>query len=214
MNERPSRLALHACCAPCLIEPYDAFARDDLDTVVVFANPNIHPASEYERRRDTLFDYARAAGIEAVEIACDPQAWHSAVEGAGSRAERCAACYRLRLGLVARWAAEHGCDAVATTLTVSPYQDGDSIAEQGEAVAVEAGVEYLHRDFRDRYSEATRRSRERGMYRQSHCGCAPSIGEADEERARARARRAAATRADAGRTGVDEPGRPRPEGVE
>ena len=43
------RLALHACCGPCLLEPLDALAAEH-DVTVVYANPNIHPREEYERR--------------------------------------------------------------------------------------------------------------------------------------------------------------------
>jgi hypothetical protein len=92
--------------------------------------------------------------------------------------ERCRACFGLRLGDVARRAAALGYDAVATTLTVSPYQEPSAIREAGEAACAEHGVAFLVTDFRDRYAEATRRSRELGMYRQSYCGCRYSEQEA------------------------------------
>ncbi|MBN2248242.1 MAG: epoxyqueuosine reductase QueH [Coriobacteriia bacterium] len=186
------RILLHACCGPCLLEPYDALA-GQAEVDVCYANPNIHPAEEYERRRDTLLAYAADAGIRVAEIPYDPGLWTAAVAGAGEdRRERCRACYRLRVGLVAAEAARGGYDAVATTLTVSPYQDPDSIREEGERVCAEYGVRFLATDFRERYPEATRRSRELGMYRQNYCGCGPSAVEAaDEREARKVARKAA-----------------------
>lgn len=186
------KLALHACCGPCLLEPYDALASDAEEVAVVYFNPNIHPAAEYEHRRDTLVAYAEEQGIEVVELPYDPGAWLEAVAPfARDRAARCRACYRLRLGEVARWAAGHGYDGVATTLSVSPYQDADSIAEEGRAAAEAAGLQFVARDFRDRYPEATRRSRDLGMYRQNYCGCLMSELEAREEReARKAARKA------------------------
>ena len=51
---RPKRLLLHACCGPCLIEPLEAISREADRVTIVFGNSNIHPAEEYERRRDTL----------------------------------------------------------------------------------------------------------------------------------------------------------------
>ena len=96
----------------------------------------------------------------------------------------------MRLGAAARHAAELGYDAVATTLTVSPYQDPDAISEAGESVCADAGVEFLVTDFRERYPEATRRSRELGMYRQNYCGCRYSEDEAREARERRRVERA------------------------
>lgn len=187
------RLALHACCGPCLLEPYDALVAEGTEVTVVYFNPNIHPAEEYERRRDTLRAYADSAGIEVVELPYDPAAWLEIVGPLARDPERrCRACYEVRLGEVARWAAETGRDAVATTLTVSPYQDPEAITETGEKAAAAAGLAYIARDFRDRYPEATRRSRELEMYRQNYCGCTMSDVEAREQRAARRAQRAAA----------------------
>jgi len=194
------RIMLHACCGPCLLEPYDALSAD-AEVRVVYANPNIHPREEYERRRDTLMSYAASRGIPVDEAVYEPGAWDDAVRGLEGRpGERCRACFRLRLGIAAARAAELGYDAVATTLTVSPYQDPDAIREAGEAVCDEHGVAFLVTDFRDRYAEATRRSRELGMYRQNYCGCRYSDAEAEEQR---RLRRAG--RAGRGATGTDRP---------
>lgn len=183
------RIMLHACCGPCLLEPYDALSAEH-QVVVAYANPNIHPREEYERRRDTLLTYARERGIEVDELAYEPEVWAEAVAGLEDRpGERCRACFRVRLGQAAEHAAATGCDVVATTLTVSPYQDPDAIREAGEEVCAREGVGFLVTDFRDRYPEATRRSRELGMYRQDFCGCRYSKDEAEAARAARRARR-------------------------
>jgi epoxyqueuosine reductase len=195
---RPKRLLLHACCGPCLIEPLEAIS-DEADSVtIVFGNSNIHPAEEYERRRDTLREYAGPLGVEVVELEYDPAEWAATVGSlAGAGAARCRACYALRLGHAARYAAENGFDTIATTLTVSPYQDAAAIAEEGARAAARAGIAYLDRDYRDRYPDATRRSREAGMYRQNYCGCVLSQAEAQAERdARKVARIAAKSRSD------------------
>lgn len=180
------RLALHACCGPCLIEPLGALAAEH-EVTVVYANPNIHPMAEYERRRDTLLAWARERGVEVVEVPYDPSLWVEAVSGrAGEPGLRCEACFLMRLRLTADLAAARGMDGVATTLTVSPYQDQDAILDAGEAACAERGVAFVRTDFRDRYQEATRRSRELGMYRQNYCGCVLSMKEAEESRARRR----------------------------
>lgn len=183
-------LLLHACCGPCLIEPLDALRANADSVTILYANPNIHPAEEYERRRDAMAEYAATEGIAAVEAPYEPARWMTAVEPlAEAGPERCRACFRLRLEESARYAADHGFDAIATTLTVSPYQDGGVIAEEGRRAAEAVGVTYVHQDFRDRYPEATRRSREMGMYRQNYCGCALSDVEARQARAERRAKR-------------------------
>jgi epoxyqueuosine reductase len=191
-EKRPQRLLLHACCGPCLLEPLDELASQADHAAVVFANPNIHPAEEYEHRRDTLIDYAGTVGVDVIELPYDREAWDEAVGPfAEQGARRCEACYRLRLGMAATYAAEHGYDALATTLSVSPYQDHDSIRREGERAAAAAGVTWVDRDFRERYPIATKRSRELGMYRQNYCGCVFSQAEAREQREARREARAA-----------------------
>jgi epoxyqueuosine reductase len=178
------KLLLHACCGPCLLEPYDALTAQGHEVRVAYANPNIHPREEYERRRDTLLAYARRHAIEVDELEYDTAGWEAAVAGLeGSPGERCRACFRVRLGAAARHAAGIGFEGVATTLTVSPYQDPDAIREAGSRVCADAGVTFLVTDFRDRYPEAVRRSRELGMYRQNYCGCRYSDAEAGATRA-------------------------------
>ncbi len=185
------RVALHACCGPCALEPLDALAAAH-DVVLVFANPNIQPAEEYERRRRTIVEWARGHGIGIVEVRAAPGAWDEAVrEVRDDAGGRCGRCYELRLGLVADRAAGLGCDALATTLSVSPYQDPGAIDAAGRRVASRAGLVWLAADYRERYPEATRRSRELGMYRQNYCGCLPSRAEAERARAERAAARAA-----------------------
>ena len=54
----------------------------------------------------------------------------------------------------------------------------------------------MFEDFRPYYDEATRRSRQLGMYRQNFCGCRISDLEAAAERAERKAERAAAKAAE------------------
>jgi predicted adenine nucleotide alpha hydrolase (AANH) superfamily ATPase len=186
------KIMLHACCGPCLLEPYDSLAASN-EVRVVYANPNIHPESEYERRRDTLLAYAQERGITVDVLPYCPEQWDDAVRGLESPTPaRCAACFRLRLGMAARHAAAEGFDAVATTLTVSPYQDPEAIRAAGEGACAAEGVAFLVTDFRDRYAEAVRRSRELAMYRQNYCGCRYSDAEAAAERRHRKARRSRA----------------------
>lgn len=107
------------------------------------------------------------------------------------REARCRACYRLRLEETARVAAERGFEGIGTTLSVSPYQYTQVIREEVERAAAQAGVASVFEDFRPYYDEATRESRELGMYRQNFCGCRISNLEAADERAAEEAARAA-----------------------
>lgn len=106
------------------------------------------------------------------------------------RDNRCRACYRLRLEELARYAHEHDFDAIGTTLSVSPYQYTSIIKEELERAAAHYdGLTALFEDFRPYYPNATKRSRDLGMYRQNYCGCAYSDKEAVAERAARKAAR-------------------------
>lgn len=183
------RVMLHACCGPCLIEPFDALSLLH-DVVVCYANPNIQPVAEYRRRLDVLREYAESRGIDVIEEPYEIADWMRAVAGLeDERGARCKACFRLRIGMVAKRAVALGYDGVATTLTVSPYQDPESIREAATEACDAAGILYVDTDFRSRYKDATRRSRELGMYRQNYCGCVLSDVEAQRERESRRAAR-------------------------
>lgn len=125
---------------------------------------------------------ASSAAPRAAVLSVDP----------ARREARCRACYRLRLEEAARVAAERGFEGIGTTLSVSPYQYTQVIREEVERAAAQAGVAPVFEDFRPYYDEATRESRELGMYRQNFCGCRISDLEAAAERAERKEQRAAA----------------------
>ena len=88
-------------------------------------------------------------------------------------------------------AQERGFEYVGTTLAVSPYQLFDACNDVLERLATARGLTPVIRDFRPYYPDATRRSRELGMYRQNYCGCRFSAVEAAMDRARIRDERKA-----------------------
>ncbi|MCL2324381.1 MAG: epoxyqueuosine reductase QueH [Actinomycetia bacterium] len=191
---RGSHLVLHACCAPCTIKSYERIQAGEACTregepvtagriTLLYYNPNIAPADEYERRRDALLSYCAEAGIEAVELDYEPEAWEQACAADLSAPGRCRQCYALRLGRAAQWAAQHGANALTTTLTISPWQLADLIAEEGKKAAEAAGIRYLDIDFSPDYRASQQAAREAGIYRQKYCGCLPSKREAEEQRA-------------------------------
>lgn len=190
------KLLLHACCGPCSLEPVRLLQEAGHDITICFANSNIAPREEYDRRLDTLRAWALDAGLPVVDLPYSEAAWSEgagAVAAAGgTRESRCRACYAQRLEEAAAWAAEHGFEALSTTLAVSPYQLSDVCHEELEAAAARHGLACVWEDFRPYYPAATTRSRELGMYRQNYCGCLISKAEAEAERAKRKAERAAA----------------------
>lgn len=196
-------LLLHACCGPCSLEPVRLLRAEGFEPTILWSNPNIQPLSEHERRLETLRAWARdVAHVDVIVAGDDRGAWERACAPAGfDRERRCRACYALRLAEACRVARELGFEFVSTTLAVSPYQLFDVCAEQLRAVCAAHGLTAVWRDFRPYYAEATRESRELGMYRQNYCGCRFSAAEAaigrhearDERRRAKLAARAAAT---------------------
>lgn len=190
-----THILLHACCGPCSLEPTRLLQEEGHQLSIYFYNPNIHPGAEYQHRLETLHAWADPLGIEVIEGPYNPRDWEQTVgalhrEGC-TQEERCRACYRMRLEQTAAAAEELGFEGLSSTLNVSPYQFNDVIAEETLRAAEAHGLESLFRDFRPYYPEATRRSKELGMYRQNFCGCHYSQDEAEAERAQRAAERAA-----------------------
>jgi predicted adenine nucleotide alpha hydrolase (AANH) superfamily ATPase len=142
-------------------------------------NPNIHPYTEYQLRRDTLSRYAadQALNLDMVDeyglrrFIRGVLPFLGAGAGAGGGASRCAWCYRVRLEKTAALAAEGGWEGFSTTLLISPWQDHEGIRRTGQEAAEKYGVPFLYRDFRPLFRKGQERARELGLYRQKYCGC-------------------------------------------
>ena len=167
------KLLLHVCCAPCMIHPLEELKRQGFEVSAIFYNPNIHPFSEYERRRGAIARLIKEAN-SALEIfypEYDPADFFEKINFREPRQERCRICWQLRLGRSAQAAKERGCEYFSTTLLVSPYQDQESLKEIGERAGEEAGVRFHAQDFRQGFKEAHAYARGIGLYCQKYCGC-------------------------------------------
>lgn len=178
------RLLLHACCGPCSLEPVRLLQEEGTEFGIYFSNPNIHPREEYLHRLQTIQEHvAQPNGLPFYEDEYSTREWEERVGVWGTqREQRCRACYRLRFERLAAAASELGFDTIGSTLTISPYQYTQDILEELERAAQAQGLQSAGRDYSACYQEATRRSRELGMYRQNYCGCRFSIAEAQAER--------------------------------
>jgi predicted adenine nucleotide alpha hydrolase (AANH) superfamily ATPase len=130
------------------------------------------------RRLPRLLGLTETVGV--YEGAYDPGAFYGAVSGLEGLPEgslRCRACFRLRLGVAASYAAERGYDMFATTLSVSPHKDAGAINELGADLSREHGVRFLSTDFKKRggYQRSVELSKKLGLYRQRYCGCEFSL---------------------------------------
>lgn len=189
-----SKILLHACCGPCSLEPTRLLQEAGHDITIAYSNANIHPRDEYVHRLDTLTAWADTQGIEVLEGSYAPKDWQGLIGSEDTwgpdHSERCRRCYRMRLEEAAQMAAAGGYEALSTTLAVSPYQFSDVVHEELERAAASVGLPAIWHDFRPYYPQATRRSRDLGMYRQNYCGCVFSMAEAAAEREERRIARA------------------------
>lgn len=184
---RDKRLLLHSCCAPCSSHCLSELS-PQIGVTVLYYNPNLDCAEEYEKRKREQIRFLRETGL-ADFLDCDyaPEEYLAAVRGLEEEKEggaRCAVCFRLRLERTAREAKARGFDYFATTLTVSPLKNAKLINTIGFAVAEEVGVKYLPSDFKKRggYLHSVRLSEEYGLYRQDYCGCAFSKAERERQK--------------------------------
>ncbi len=174
-------ILLHICCGPCGTYTIQRLREQGFEVRGFWYNPNIHPYDEHERRRACVEDYAREVGLPMTWWReYEDDAYFSAVRGHEAFGERCAICYRLRLERTAQVAAMQGCQALTTTLLISPYQNQEMIRQIGSDVAQEHDLEFYFENFRRGWAERGRTARQHGLYQQRYCGC---IYSAEETRA-------------------------------
>ena len=164
------KILLHTCCGPCAIVPLRRLRAEGAEPVGLFANANIHPFTEWKRRRETLEGWATSEGFRLMPAEpYDPREWLRSV--AFREDERCRVCHHLRLRNAAQKARDGGFDGFSTTLLYSRFQKHDLIREVGEGVASEVGLAFVYRDWRDGWREGVEASKAMDMYRQPYCGC-------------------------------------------
>lgn len=173
---------LHICCAPCATYTVKRLRALGAEVTGHWFNPNIHPYSEHERRREALVRYAKEIDLPILwEQGYEMPTFFRAVVGHETFRERCAICYRLRLKRTARRAAEEGFDFFTTTLLISPYQDQERIRKIGEELAETHGVAFYFENFRRGFADHYELAREHDLYMQDYCGCIYSEWEARDE---------------------------------
>ena len=186
------KLLMHCCCAPCFtyIENdiklngilNEEGKKEKVDLTACFYNPNIHPRVEYERRKNAFIKFCKIK--ECKNVIIDEYNMKDyvrfVVENVGKDKKykvRCEYCYYMRLKKVFEYAKENEFDVVATTLTISPYQNHTLIEKAGRRLEKEYGVKYLTTDYREHFREGQNMARELGIYMQKYCGCIFSFEE-------------------------------------
>lgn len=194
MNSTNSILAdsilLHACCGPCSITCVLQLKDMGLAPTLYYFNPNIHPLTEYLRRREGLLAVGERLNVPVLLAdqekpppgeppsdewgAADPASWLHIMAALGpgmnDMARRCPLCYDQRLARTASTARQLGFPRFSSTLLYSKYQNHEAILDAGARHAGQ-GLDFLGEDFRPGWNEGIRLSKEWGIYRQPYCGC-------------------------------------------
>jgi len=174
---------LHSCCGPCSSSVLE-YLTQNFAVTLLWYNPNLYPAAEYDRRLATQRELLARAGLtDKVRLLALPhrsEDYYAVIPGLEAEPEggaRCTECFRLRLTECARLAAQEGYDFFCTTLTVSRHKDAERINALGEAIGRAHGVAWLPSDFKKRGGEMRSQvlAEEYGLYRQLYCGCVFSM---------------------------------------
>ena len=165
------KLLMHTCCAPCSVYCIDALKEEGIEPTIYWYNPNIHPYMEYKARRDTLKEYTKSIGVNAIfdENYGLREFCKNVVDDLENRCVKY--CYRVRLEQTAKYAKDNGYDSFSTTLLISPYQNHVALKKIGEEIAERYGLTFIYRDFRPGFREGQQEARELGLYMQKYCGC-------------------------------------------
>ncbi|NLC04963.1 MAG: epoxyqueuosine reductase QueH [Erysipelothrix sp.] len=182
-QETTPRILMHSCCAPCSTYTLE-FLCQYAEVSIYFANSNIHPKSEYERRalvqKQFVEDFNKKTNqnVLFIEAPYEPQHFIKEVINKNLQDEdeggkRCDTCFEMRLDLVAKEALKLGYDYFGSALTISPKKNAQQINTIGLEVQQLYDVNYLPSDFKKQ--GGTMRSiemcEEYNIYRQCYCGC-------------------------------------------
>jgi epoxyqueuosine reductase len=166
------KLLLHICCGPCALYPIKELLGKKFDKVVgFFYNPNIHPPSEYKRRKDALLEASSKIEFEVIIPGYKMEEYFRKILSKEDSPERCCLCWELRLSETASFAKNNGFDAFTTTLLISPYQDHEKVKKIGEEIANEKGIQFYYQDFRLGFKNGQEQAKKENLYRQKYCGC-------------------------------------------
>ena len=166
-------LLLHACCGPCAIMPALRLRDAGFAVTLWYMNPNIHPLTEYLRRREAVGECAARLGVPVLydDAAWDVRAWLAAPEARELPPKRCEWCCVSRVRAAAAAAKALGFAYFTTSLLYSRYQPHEVIAAEGSTLAAAGGPEFVYADFRKDWQAGIDRSKDWGLYRQPYCGC-------------------------------------------
>lgn len=175
------KLLLHVCCGPCSVAIFEELSQE-FDVTVHFCNSNIHPETEYDKRKQEVIKLCKELNLEFIEEEYNPKEWFEKTEEYKDEPEggkRCPVCFEMRLDKSAEYASKNNFDWLATSLTSGRNKYAEIINPIGLQVAEKYGIKFFEEDWKKkgRQEKATKLIDEKGIYRQDYCGCIYSLTE-------------------------------------
>jgi predicted adenine nucleotide alpha hydrolase (AANH) superfamily ATPase len=164
-------ILLHICCAPCSIYPIEALRKEGHRIGGYFYNPNIHPYSEYLKRKEEVEKYSKEVGLNVTYADYIIEDYFQYISCNETQEDRCPVCWWIRLKEAVKFAKENGFEAFTTTLLGSPYQDHEVLKNICAEIAEKADIKFHYADFRTGFNAARDNARSKGIYLQKYCGC-------------------------------------------
>jgi predicted adenine nucleotide alpha hydrolase (AANH) superfamily ATPase len=171
------KVLLHICCSVCASLAIKRLKDEGFFVVGFFFNPNIHPFSEYRRRKDNLAVVKRVFSIDIIEGSYKPRDWFDVCKEYAEAPEgdiRCNLCYEFRLKETLDLCKRGQFDFFTTTLSISPHKSSATIFDVAKKIG---GNYFLERNFKEKdgFKQAIDFSKEHKLYRQNYCGCVYSL---------------------------------------
>ena len=166
------KLLLHTCCAPCVIKCTEILKNNNMDFVLYWFNPNIHPWTEYNSRKTSLINFAEEQNINY--IINDNYGLREFILNVSPGFEfkkRCVECYKIRLENTVKYAKDNNYEYFSTSLLISPYQDHEFIKKTCENLSKAYNIKFFYHDFRPYFREGQQEARKKNIYMQKYCGC-------------------------------------------
>ena len=184
LKGRP-QLLIHICCGVCSVYPLQ-YLRKYFKITIFYANSNIYPYEEFEKRLNALktyLEYLNDPEIKLIVAPYDNENYTekiSAYKDEPEGGKRCKMCYELRMEETFCYAMKHHYEYCTTVMSISNRKNADWLNEIGEKLEKKyPQVKYLHADFKkgDGITRNDALNRELNLYHQNYCGCVYSIRE-------------------------------------
>jgi predicted adenine nucleotide alpha hydrolase (AANH) superfamily ATPase len=182
------KVLLHSCCAPCSGDVMAELKRSGVYYTILFYNPNIHPAREYEIRKTENKRFADKLEVPFVDLDYDKDNWFSKIKGYEQEPERgyrCTLCFDMRFERSALYASENGFKVFSSTLGTSRWKNIRQINGCGTRAASRyQNLIYWTINWRkgggsNRMIEISKNEK---FYQQEYCGCVYSLRDTNKSR--------------------------------